>query len=257
MRKTASAFLLLGATAAITIAGYVFYRNQAMNRLFAEASGYPSFLRSSNESTHAVSKLAAYRGQRATEMLVEIALGHGPLVFGEAQEEAIKALSKRGDPEVANALVKLLQPHEGLDTRKAVAGALQDLPCKGECIRSLLHYLERVWRGEPNYEDRAVRPRGYEDIIKSLRDDQRMLYANLYAVLRREKLETLTNLAQVYGLGSDSPSTFALDLSSRLELHESCLLLLKSARAIQKLPPNFFDAPREELQSAIVSLNCK
>jgi hypothetical protein len=151
----------------------------------------------------------------------------------------------------------LLQPHEGLTTRQAAATALHYLPCKGECNRSILHYLERVWRGEPNYEDRTVRPPAFQDVTASLQKDQQTLYGSLYTVLRRESSETLINLTRIYGLGSDGPSPFALDLASRVGLHEACPLLLQSDGAIQRLPPESYKAPRQELREAMGSLNCK
>ncbi len=228
-----------------------------MDRLYAEAAGYPQFFRGTSQSTEAVRELATYRGERATALLLYVALGHGPLVWGDTQTEAINALAKRDDPKISRVVADLLQPHEGLATRQASAAALQHLPCKDECIRSILHYLERVWVGEPNYEDRTVRPSGFQDVTKSLQNEQQVLYANLYSVLRREKLETLTTLMNVYGLGSDGPSPFALDLVSHLGVPEACPLLQQSDRAIQKLSAESYRAPRQELQSALASLNCE
>ncbi len=190
-------------------------------------------------------------------MLLEIGLGHGPLVWGDTQTEAIKALGKRNDPDVALAMANLLQPHEGLATRQAATAALQYLPCNTECVGSILHYLERVWRGEPNYEDRTVRPSGFQDVTASLQRDQQTLYNSLYKVLQREQVATLTNLVKVYGLGSDAPSPFALELVSHLGLPEACPLLQQSDRAIEKLSPESYKAPRQELQAAIGSLKCK
>lgn len=257
MGKTVKRLLAFGAVVAIAAAAYLSYRNKQMDRLYAEAAGYPQFFRGTSQSTDAVRRLATYRGQRATEMLLEIGLGHGPLVWGDVQSEAIKALAKRNDPDVALAVANLLQPHEGLATRQAAATALQYLPCNTECVGPILHYLERVWQGEPNYEDRSVRPSGFQDVTASLQKDQQVLYASLYKVLQREKVATLTNLAKVYGLGSDAPSLFSLDLVAHLGLPEACPLLQQSDRAIQKLSAVSYRAPRQELQSALASLNCK
>jgi hypothetical protein len=257
MGKTLRGLVALGAAVAIAAAGYISYRNKQMDRLYAEAAGYPQFFRGSSQSTEAVRKLAAYRGRRATEMLLDIALGHGPLVLGDTQSEAIKALGKRDDPDVALALANLLQPHEGLATRQAAATALQYLPCNTECVSSILRYLERIWLGEPNYEDRTVRPPGFQDVTASLQKDQQALYVSLYGVLQREKVATYTNLVKVYGLGSDAPSAFALDLVSHLGLTEACPLLQQSDQAIKKLPAESYKAPRQELHGAIAALNCR
>jgi hypothetical protein len=256
MGKTLKILFAFGVVATIAAAGYLSYRNKAMNRLYAEAAGYPQFFRGTGESTEAVKRLATYRGQRATELLLDIALGHGPFVWGNTQTEAIKELANRSDPDVAVVMASLLQPHEGLVTRQAAATALRSLPCNTECVGSILYYIERVWRGEPNYEDRILRPPGFRDVTTDLQKDQQVLYESLYTVLRREKVETLTALVKVQGLGSDAPSLFTLDLVSHLGLPEACPLLQQSDRAIQKLEPESYRAPRQELRAAITSLRC-
>lgn len=255
-RRISKLALIIGSVLAVVIPEYLSFRNKAMDRLYAEAAGYPQYFRDTEGSKAAIKKLAAYHDRRATTMLLQIALSHGSFIPG-IQTEAIRALGDRENPEISVSLANLLQPHEGLDTRQAVAEALQELPCKGECTRSILHYLERVWRGEPNYEDRTMRPPGFEDVKTSLQKEQQTLYATLYLVLQRNKVETVTALAQVYGLGSDGPSTFALDLVSRLGLHEACPSLLQSDKIIKERPPESFKEPRQELEAALASLNCR
>ena len=252
--------LVLGIATAVGIGGFAYfpYRNIVMQRLYAEAAGNPPQLRGSAESTAAIRKLAGYRGQKATEMLLYLAMGNGAAqaMWPETRAEAIKALGKRRDPAVALTLAKLQQPHEGFGTRQAAASALKELPCSDECIRLVLHYLERVWRGDPNHEDRWVEPSnggGTADLKKQ----EQALYNDLYAVVRGEKTEALTNLAAVYGLGSADPSPFALDLVSRLDLPEACPYLQESARRLKGLSAQFYNGPRQELQTAIASLNCR
>ncbi len=256
MRKTLKGLLAFVVAVAFVAEAYISYRNKPMDRLYAEAAGYPQFYRGSGESVDAVRKLATYRGRRSTSMLLNLALRNNPLA-PEAQTEAIKALQERQDPEVASPLANLLQPHEGLKTRQAAATALRNLPCKGECIRAILHYLERIWRGEPNYEDRIVHLPGSEDVAASLKEDQEKLYGTLYSVLRRERMETLGAIMKFHGVGSSDPSPFGLELVSRLGVHEACPYLLQSDREIQQLPSEFYKAPRQELQAALTSLNCK
>lgn len=247
-----------GTLLAIATVGFLYdsYRNGVMARLYAEAVGRPPYYRGSAESQVAVKSLAAFRGRRSTVMLLDIALRQNALA-PEAQTEAIKALRDRKDPEIAVALANLLQPHEGLGTRQAAATALKDLSCKGDCIGSVLHYLERVWRGEPNEEDRIVFPPGTENLRSGQHTSQQVLYDTLYSVLQRERIETLTKLVQVYGLGSDSPSPFALDLVSRIQLQEACPYLLESDQNTKNSPSGLYTAPPTELQAAIASLNCK
>src|SRR6266436_6111192 len=176
-QKSRRKLLVLGGILlAIAAAAFLYdkYRTGVMARLYAEAVGYPPYYRGSAESQAAVKLLATYRGQRSTSMLLDIALRQNP-VAPEAQTEAIKALSKRKNAEIATVFANLLQPHERLGIRQAAATALKDLPCKGDCVRSVLHYLERVWRGEPNEEDRTVFPPGTEDLRSDQRTSQQVL----------------------------------------------------------------------------------
>ncbi len=256
-RKTLFTLFAIIIVVPFAVNGYFSYRDRQMDRLFEEASD-PQFFRSSDEVTAAVKRLATYQGRRATQMLLSIALSDSPLInVGEARSAAMEALGKRGDPDVALALAKLLQPHEGLDTRQQVAAALQDMPCNTECAAVILHYLERVWRGEPNYEDRTVSAWDPQEGIAITHRDQQALYASLDKVLKREKVATLTDLAQVYGLGSDNPSLFALDLVSRLGLPEACPYLDQSEREFNNDSAELYKAPRKEVQAAIDSLKCK
>lgn len=191
-------------------------------------------------------------------MLLAIAVGHEWFGWGGVQSEAVKQLARRNDPRVAPALARLLQPHEDLNTREGVAAGLLEMPCGADCAASVLHYLERVQRGDPNDEDRIVDPSYVpKDAAARTRKEQQALYATLYAILKRNEWATLTNLGQVYGLGSEDPSLFALDLVSRAQLARACGLLLQSEREIEKMSPESYKAPREELRAAIASLKCR
>jgi Holliday junction resolvasome RuvABC DNA-binding subunit len=94
-------------------------------------------------------------------------------------------------------------------------------------------------------------------VLANYRAGQQAIYNDLYSVLRREKKETFMTLMNVYGFGSVVPSPFALDLLSRLDLHEACPYLQESERQLKDLTPDHFKAPRQEIQAAIASLNCK
>jgi hypothetical protein len=257
MGKTLKSLLVIGITSVVVGAGFLTFRNKAIDRLYAEAAGYPEYFSSNTASTNAVRSLAAYHGSRATEKLIQIALGEGPLVFGDVQAEAIKALGERNDAEVVPTLTSLLQPHQALGIRLAAADALRSVACDGLCVRSLLHYLERVWRGEKNEEDRRVFPPGTELLRDAKLQEQRTLYEALHSVLRRANTETLRNLEQTYGLGSANPSPFALDLLGRLELREACPLLLRTDRIVRESPSGIYTDPPKELQTAIGSLKCQ
>jgi hypothetical protein len=181
--------------------------------------------------------------------------GQGVPLTSEVQVQAIKALQESPDPEIAVKLSSLLQPHYGLDVRAATAQSLQRLPCKGECILGILHYLERVSRGEVNYEDAFIPAR--TNPVISPKKQQQDFYESLCVVLRRETSDTTATLRNVYGVGSPMPSRFALDLLSRLGLREACPLLLESDKQIKIRPADLFDAPRQELTTTLASLHCK
>lgn len=233
---------------------YRSYRNRDIDHLYAVATG--DVLSDSGTATLATEKIATYSGQRATDMLLQIALGEGPAPEHYAIVQAIKALRARKDLKVGVTLALLLQPTQGLDERKAAAQSLQDVPCNNECIRYVLHYLERIWRGDPNGEDMYVENDLSKSVDQQIKKEQDNFYQALYSVLKKNLSETVRNLQLVYGLGDSSPSPFALDLVSRVKIEDACPLLLHSQDQIALYPSSFIRAPRKELADAISTLNC-
>ncbi|MBN9663232.1 MAG: hypothetical protein J0H49_33845 [Acidobacteria bacterium] len=191
-------------------------------------------------------------------MLLNIALGRTAFTWPDVQGEAIGALASRRDPAVSTALAIVLQPHQPLPTRQAAAQALQVLPCTPESFWAILHYLERVWQGELNYEDRTNYPPGLNDGVKAdLTKDQQDVYQALYRTLKREPKLALGTLVQVYGLGTDSCSKFALDVVSRMRFREACPALLQSAQLAEQSAAESFIAPRQEIEAALRALKCQ
>jgi hypothetical protein len=238
--------------------GYISWRTKTINRLYSEGANYPGSLGNDAQSAEAVRKLAGYRGERVTAMLLNIAMAQSPLVLESARSQAIKALAERKDPKIALALTNFIQPYQGLNNRQAAATALQRLPCSRECVLAILHYLERIWYGEPNYEDWTLDAPGHEDLRQFVPKSQQELYDNLYVVLQREKPITLAILMHVYGLGTTSPSKFALVVITHLGTSsEGCQLLKQSESEIGRLPSDHYWGPLGELNDAISLLNCK
>lgn len=229
-------------------------RNAAMNRLYEEAAGHGPGRRPT-EAEIAVRRLAEYRGSRCTGMLLAIALDVDGTGMPGAQAEAIKALRARGGAEEAVELAKLLRPHRELEIRWAVGAALRDLPCPRDCISSVLDYLERVWRGEPNFEDLLPFTPYLENERAGLRREQQSLYENLHGVLKQHKLLTLECLEILYGLGSADVSPFALQLTSRIRLQDACPLLLQSEHIAEGSLSD--KLPRKEIKEAVTSLACR
>ena len=189
-------------------------------------------------------------------MLLAIALDLDRTVPEEAETAAIRVLQMRGNADVAVKLSKLLRPHRGWEVRNAAATALTQLPCNGECIAWVLDYLERVHRGEPNWEDRLEFPGLMQRSMKAeLQRDQEVLCSRLYSVLRRNKSASLVCLERLYGLGTRAVSTFALDVMSQVDLREGCALLLESQRSADSWPVGNF--PRGDIHSTVAALNCQ
>jgi hypothetical protein len=251
---------LVVATLATMTTGYGLYRyrEQQMDKLYAAAAGLPPAFHGTVEAEAAVKKLGTYRGDRSTVMLLNIALGRTSFPWPDIQRAAMNALAARRDPKISVSLASLLQPHLTATTRLAVADALQTLPCSGECIASILHYLERVWRGEPNYEERTTFPPGLNEGVKAdLAKDQEALCQKLYVVLRREARSTIEALCLVYGLGTSTPSRFSLTLLSRVKLREACAAVLESERLLKQSTAELFQAPREEVIATLQTLKCQ
>ena len=250
-----------GFTLAVAIGGYGAYqhRENRIERLYAEAAGIAPYVRSSTEAQAAVGELAKYHGQRMTEMLLNVALGRTRSLWQEVQCEAIEALAGRSESGPAETLAALLQPQQPFPIRMATANALRKLPCGAGCIRTILHYLERVAWGEPNYEDRSISPPGEfgNGVMADIRKEQASLYEALYDVLRRNSRVTVLALDEVYGLGTDAPSTFALSLLTRTRLQDGCPALLESAQLLKQSSPELFAAPREQLDATIKQLGCR
>ncbi len=254
MRITFRRIVSVIAGLAFTTMLVVSRRNAAMDRLYGEAAGHGLNKRPA-EARAAVRKLAEYRGSRSAGMLLAVALDIDGTGMIQAQTEAIEALRTRGDPDAAVELAHLLRPHRYLDVRSAVAGTLRVLPCGEECLVAVLDYLERVWRGELNSEDRLPL-KAYNDRERAdYQRQQQALYAELDAVLKQNRESTLVCLEQLYGLGHPDVSIFALQLASRLQMREACPSIMESEESANMLPAHNF--PRKEIQEAAAALKCQ
>lgn len=253
--------LLVGGAMAVTVAGSLLYqrREGEMERLFAEAGGTPPFFHGTDAANAAVEKLATYGGSHSTALLWRIARGETPFPWPDTEAKAVEALGARHDPDIPVALARLLQPHEYPAVRAAVARTLRNLPCTGECIDSVMHYLERIWHGASNYEDpdKPIPPQYEAEVRGLMRRDQQKIYDALYVVLERQDSETLAKLQRVYGVGSSVPSRFALNLLTHVRLPQACPALLASQQALAESSAKPFDEIRQDLDQALAVLNCR
>src|SRR5664279_1533977 len=103
----------------------------------------------------ALKRLAGYSGQRASDLLLVVASG--------AQTEpnrlaALQALVARKDAVRVSRLSELLLPPESLAVRQAIANAIYQTGCTPECVRNILYFQERMWRGDRPSEEIAPNP---------------------------------------------------------------------------------------------------
>jgi hypothetical protein len=179
------------------------------------------------EGKLAVEELATYEGEQSKALLLQIALN--PETPIDNSITAVGALRKHPDELVSEQLSTLLQPHVSLALRHATSKALVEMPCPRSCTRSVLHYLERMWRGEMNIEDDL--DVGQATTV-SLREEQEEVLGELLEVLKRHPEETVAELAGIYGLGSYFPSEFSLYIIRRVNLSQACAPLAKSRNGI-------------------------
>lgn|GEM_PF-5323389 len=217
--------------------------------LFSRAAGRD--FHGTEDARAAIKKLASYHDPRSTALLLDIAQGNTIFQFDDLEIQAAKALKGREGVQLSSGLAMILQPHQGLELRKAVADDLLEIYCDHECLRLIMHYLERIWGGEPNFEDHWIRKPD-----PSTQEEEQKFVQTLLSTLRRESRETTVMLTVTYGLDTVTPAPFALELVKRAGLTVSCPHLLRSSQSLKQLSPEVFRAPRAELQQAIDSLHC-
>jgi hypothetical protein len=170
-----------------------------------------------NADPTVVDKLASYRGGRASERLFLVA---GVAPSEENQIAAIRALVRRKDDFFVSRLSELLLPSEPLAIRKEIAGALNQTGCSLQCVRNVLYFEERMSNGSRPAEDVTSDPPG------KLSSQEIQLQNSLDEVLKKDKPALLLVLGSVYGMASDFPSPFAIDVAERLDFKEACPLLM-------------------------------
>jgi hypothetical protein len=201
---------------------YILYRQTQMDHLQKTALSPSS---STEMADSAITKLGQFRGSRAVDLLVQIAIADREFIDNR-QELAIQEVAGRADPSAIRRLSMLLQPFNGLARREAVALALERNTCDEECDQYILHYLERYWCGLGKWEDTPSI--GGEEGYAEMKKAQVALADRLHKVLAKNQKSTLHVLRVIYGLGSPQPSTFALEMVEKLTLRGACPYLERS-----------------------------
>jgi hypothetical protein len=169
-----------------------------------------------------VARLATYKGSTSTALLLRLA--HDPDIEPEIRVAAIHALSARNDEYVSDSVASLLQPHTPLNVREPTAIALQNMKCGDICVGAILHYLERQYRGDLDFE--LLQPLSPNLQIEL--DQNRKNVTQLLRDKLSKEPETFTILTNVYGLGTSTPSPFAIAEAGLLSASDACRLLHES-----------------------------
>jgi len=174
----------------------------------------------------AIERIGQYRGGMAMTLLFEISRSLRPFIDNR-QELSIHVIAARHDPTAVADLAQLLEPHYDLRRREAVAAALTQNVCNLQCTQNVLHYEERLFCGKDVPEE-AVLGSTDESVNAALMAQHDRLIQSLNATLRRDPKMTTLVLRDTYGLGSPTPSSFALQVADSLELRTACPLVARS-----------------------------
>lgn len=192
-----------------------------------------------------VGKLASYRGARSADLLLVIA-GAAPAQANRIA--AIRALVNRKAVPLVSRLSELLLPQEPLAVRQEIAHALYTSGCSPECIKNVLYFQERMWHGARPAEDVQANP------PTGISEPERQLRSTLDEVLLKNKAALGLVLAQVYGLTTDFPSSFAIQLVERLDLKEACPAFVHTFLSVNDQVRN--SPEYQEVSQAVKILEC-
>jgi hypothetical protein len=85
--------------------------------------------------------------------------------------------------------------------------------------------------------------------------DETAVYDPLYVVLQRESKVTVRMRVIIYGLGTDTPSRFALNVLSRARLQDACPALQESYHVLEK--ETYRDRERRDVGATIQAVGYK
>lgn len=195
-----------------------------------------------------VDEIAMYGFRSAVERLMDVAgTGEGrttSFVWPQVRVEAIRKLHGHGGDDTSELLARLLQPHEPLLVRDASANELLSRTCARHCMDSVLHYLEREHRGEASTE---VGLAGGADYVSRHRV---ALHNTLLHLVQKNSDESVEELRDIYGLGSFSPSPFALVLLSEIEIRGACPHLIRTQSTDEQ-----YRLPHDPLLDQAITMN--
>jgi len=192
-----------------------------------------------------VQKLASYRGEHPADMLLLVA---SAAPTQENRLAAIHALVERKATPLISRLSEMLVPQESFAIRMAIAHALYQSSCPPECIKNVLYFEERMSNGARASEDVVADP------PRGLSIPERQLQSVLDEILKKNKPALGMVLVKVYGLATDFPSSFAIQVVERLEIKEACPALIHTYLSVDDEVRN--SPEYQEVTQAVKILNC-
>ncbi|HUK30905.1 MAG TPA: hypothetical protein VLV89_07315 [Candidatus Acidoferrum sp.] len=165
-------------------------------------------------------------------------------IYVEIRVQAVNAIGEEGTVEDSYGVSNLLQPYNPMVLRLAVGSTIEKIGCSMGCVANVLHYLERIWKGEHALEDWVMIP---GDPIKTDQVSKQNLEVSLLYVLIHNKKDTRFVLTSVYGLGTEFPSPTAILAVEKLRLTEACPDLRRANRVAP--PPD--EAIRKDLERVL------
>lgn len=213
----------------LTAMEYWNYRRDEIMKLYSTAVS-PSSDQAVAES--AIRKLNAYIGSEPKDLLLKIATRDRDFL-DDRQDFAINLLISRHDVNLTKRIAALLQPSIGLARREGVATALQNTACDAECMRFVLHYLERRWAGYGIREDFTNVAVHFDS--PAIENEQSHVVEEMNRILAKNPESTLSVLRDTYGVGSPVPSAYSLYILERIHLKEACPFLEASKKGLMDL----------------------
>jgi hypothetical protein len=223
----------------LVIVAFTTWRNTRIDALARSALGNKS-------DVNTVKRLAGYSGDRSSELLLVVASG------ARSQENrlaALEALVSRKDAARVSRLSELLLPTETFPMRQAIANAIYQTGCSPECVKNILYYEERIWRGDRPAEVTDANPPA------GLSEQEKELQTALDETLRKNKPALGAVLEKIYGLAGPFPNPFAIEVVTRLRITEACPLLMRTYLTVKenvKASPEY-----KNVADAVDKLGCK
>jgi hypothetical protein len=223
----------------LALVAFTTWRNARIDALARSALG-------NKPDVDTVKRLSTYSGARASERLFVIA---SAAPEQENRLAALQALVIRKDAVRVSALSELLLPTESLPMRQAIANAIYQTACSPECVKNILYYEERIWRGDRPAELTDANPPA------GLPEKEKELQTALDEILRKNKPALGAVLEKIYGLAGPFPSPFGIEVVTRLGITEACPLLMRTYLTVKENVKS--SREYKNVADAVDSLGCK